>query len=135
MTEILTWPDEGGSVYYQARRFDGFDYRSTLTKASLGNTIALSRLFEYTKNGSQMGEGAETHIEVLGELLKQWGDADYAVVLHAQPAEVITSVAGSLNEFWGYPGWPKGRFPETEKLCNRTPPAEQASGGNGGQSR
>jgi hypothetical protein len=80
LREILTWRDEGGA-YSQARRFDGFEYRDALAKATLGDSQALADLFEYTKNGSQMGEGAITHMEVLGELLKQWGDASYAEVL------------------------------------------------------
>lgn len=66
-----------------------------------------------------MGEGAITHLEVLGELLKQWGDASYAKVLGEQPPEVIWSVAQSLNEFWGYAGWPRGKFPTTQKLCGK----------------
>jgi len=118
--EILTWPDEGGSVYYQARRFDAFEYRDALTKAAMGDTQSLGRLFEYTRNGSQMGEGAETHIEVLGELLKQWGDTQYGKVLNEQPTEVIRSVAQTLNEFWGYTGWPRSKYPITQRLCTKS---------------
>jgi len=60
-----------------------------------------------------------THIEVLGELLKQWEDTDYARVLEKQPTEVIRDVAASLNEFWGSSGWPQKKFPMTQKLCAR----------------
>ena len=127
LKEILTWRDKG-SVYSQARQFDGFEYRETLTKASLGDSKALGSLFEYTKNGSQMGEGAETHIEVLGELLRQWGDTQYGRVLNEQPTEVIRSVAQTLNEFWGYAGWPRSKYPITQRLCTRS--SQEAESGS-----
>jgi len=38
LKQILTWPDDGGSVSYQARRFDEFQYRDTLTRATLGDS-------------------------------------------------------------------------------------------------
>lgn len=118
--EILAWPDDSGSVYYQARQFDGLDYRATLSRAAHGDAQALSRLFVYTKSGSLTGEGSLSHMDALGELLKQWGDRDYARVLRQQPVEVIGSVASALNEFWGHAGWPKGEYPTTQSLCARS---------------
>ena len=115
--DILTWRDEGGSVYCQARSHDNYDYRGTLDRASRGDSQALQSIFVYTKNGSQMGEGAETHIEVLGELLKQWGDPDYANVLSNQTSEVTRSVSQMLNEYWGYPGWPRDKYAITHRIC------------------
>lgn len=123
--EILTWPEESGSVYDQARHNDMFDYRATLNKAAHGSEQALARLFRYTESGSQMGEAAITHAEVLGELLKQWEDARYAKILADQRSEEITSVADSLNEFWGYSGWPRSTFPITQKLCVKSIQAEE----------
>jgi hypothetical protein len=126
--EILSWPETGGSVYYQARHNDGFQYREELTKAAHGDELALARLLEYTKSGSVMGEGQESHIEVLGELLKQWGDFHYSKVLENQPTEVIMIVSQLLNEFWGYEGWPHDKYPATSRLCARHIPAEDLGG-------
>lgn len=128
---ILAWPDEGGSVYYQAKRTDGFDYRTNLAKAAVGEESALSKLFVYTRTNHLMGEGSESHIEVLGELLKQWGDLEYAKILQLESPTVIREVAAVLDEFWGYPGWPKEKYPVTEKLCAQTVKAEQAVPPNG----
>ena len=126
---ILAWPDEGGSVYYQAKRTDGFDYRTNLAKAAVGEESALSKLFVYTRTNHLMGEGSESHIEVLGELLKQWGDLDYAKILQLESTTVIREVAVQLDEFWGHPGWPKAKYPVTERLCAQTAKAEQPADG------
>ncbi|MCX6880571.1 MAG: hypothetical protein NTW21_43210 [Verrucomicrobia bacterium] len=129
VAEILSWPEEGGSVYYQARRSDGFYYRATLAKAAKGEATALSKLFAYTRTNHLTGEGAESHIDVLGELLKQWGDHDYGRILQLESPAVIRGVALSLTEYWGPASWPKDRYPMTENLCARITIAEQTTDG------
>jgi len=132
--EELRMPDESGDVYTQARRYDGFNYRKTLAKAANGDSHALSQLFVYTHTSSLMGEGANTHIEVLGELLEQWGDKAYAEVLIHETPVIRQAVAEDLNEFQGHSGRPEKRFPLTYSICNPQKAAKQNTGGKGERS-
>jgi len=120
LSKIAGWKEEVGSVYYQARIYDYFDYRTTLNKAIQGEPEALGSMFQYTSTGTLFGEGAITHAEVLGELLKLWGDEPYSRILGMQTESVRRKVVSSLDEFWGYPGWPAGRFPLTRALTPGT---------------
>ena len=120
LIEIAGWEENAGGAYCQARIYDHFDYRTTLNKAMQGNPEALGSMFQYTSTGTLMGEGAITHVEVLGELLKFWGDEPYSKILGRQTEAVRREVFSSLDEFWGYPGWPAGQFPLTRALTRDT---------------
>jgi hypothetical protein len=117
LMEIANYPASRGSIFYQASNNDHFDYRKPLKRAMEGDAEALATLFRYSHTGTLLGEGAMTHMDVLRELLKLWGDKPYADVLKKQPLSVRESVGSWLNESWGPVGeWPEDRFPITRSL-------------------
>jgi hypothetical protein len=103
---------EGGDIFSQAA-LSGVDYRQLLRGATAKDPASLAAIFRFC---GVMGEGAESHSEILYQLLRLWGDADYALVLSKQSPEVRSSVIANLDNQWGYSGWPPTEFPITYRL-------------------
>jgi len=72
LAEILSEPAEVGSVFAQAK-LDGVNYRKLLAGATRLNRKDLAAIFLYSGTNKLQGEGAETNIAGLRELLRLWG--------------------------------------------------------------
>jgi hypothetical protein len=107
--------DEKGDVIYQAR-LDGFDYRTSLTSAINKDAKSLASLLDYTADGQLMGVGADEHCEVLLNLLKHWGDSQFATVLQRRSLRVQDHVKGALE--YENPQWRPDQFPKTYRLLH-----------------
>ena len=112
----LQQPDSRGGVFSQGK-LDGVDYRKLLRGAVAYDRASLAGLFRYTADGQLMGEAAETHCELLHDLLEHWGDMRFAVVLSRQSKHVRTAVIADLDYSWQYPGWKPTEFPRTYRLA------------------
>jgi hypothetical protein len=110
---------EGGSVFYQAAS-SGVDYRQLLRGATAKDSASLAGIFRFSVEGGVMGEGAESHCEILYELLRLWGDAAYARVLSRQSPDVRAKVIADLDYQWAHPGWQATEFPITYRLAQHS---------------
>jgi hypothetical protein len=107
--------DDKGDVIYQAK-LDGFDYRTHLTCAINKDEESLALLLDYTANGQLMGVGADEHCEVLLNLLKHWGDSEFATILANRSLNVRNHVKEALK--YENPHWSQDQFPKTYKLLH-----------------
>jgi len=116
----------GGSIYAQAKA-DGINYRPILRSAIGLDQKALISLFAM----KSMGEGGETHCANLRDLMKLWGDAQFAKIVATQPAEIRDLVVSNIDYAWADPEWslyPKILATSPDSI-HQQPEAEQ--GGTG----
>ena len=73
----------------------GLDYTSALSKAFLRDKPSLVSLLTVTSKLD--GSGAQTHAEVLWNLVQCWGDAAFAEVLSTQVQHVKSQVVEQLR--------------------------------------
>jgi len=76
-------------------RTAGVDYKAAFVSALGRDKAALVALLQVT--GSLDGAGAQTHAEVLWNLLQCWGDSAFAGTLYAQSNAVRTRVLEQLR--------------------------------------
>jgi hypothetical protein len=109
LEKVAKMEEYDGSIYAQARH-DKIDYRPILKRAINLEKPALISLF-----GMQfMGEGGETHCEILKDLMILWGDEKFATVLGEQPKKVREIVVSSIDYAWADPSW--ASYPKTLAL-------------------
>ena len=104
----LAEPDEAGNVFAQARRFDRFDYRTSL-RLALADRAGLAAFLRYSGRTSLIGEGAEDHAEILVTLLDLWGDEAFARALASGSPRAVSTT----QHFLEYGGATGRQFPQT----------------------
>jgi len=106
LEEAVQMEECGGSIYAQVK-VAGIDYRTTLRSAIDLDHKALISLFAM----KFMGEGGETHCANLRDLMKLWGDAQFAKIVATQPAEIRDLVVSNIDYAWADPEW--SLYPKT----------------------
>jgi hypothetical protein len=115
-------------------RSAGIDYRPTLIAAFRNDKAALVTLLQVTAAGTLDGAGAQTHADVLWNLLQCWGDERFADALRSQSATVRGRVLDQLRYATDESKRARSSYPKTfqrsvDKTSNRTMLPTTGSGG------
>jgi hypothetical protein len=123
LEENAKMEEYAGSIYAQAK-IDGIDYRPILRSAIDLDQKSLISLFAM----KFMGEGGETHCEILKDLMRLWGDEQFSKVVATQPADIRDLVVSNIDYAWADQEWnlyPKTLATSPASITKR-PEAEQA---------
>jgi hypothetical protein len=94
-----------------------FDYKRHLRDAALEKDDGLRQLFRFTISESFVGAGATDHCHILRDLLRLWGDREFARTLAAESPRVRSAVISAIDYTWPYPGWKPAQYPATYHLA------------------
>ena len=107
----------GGGDAPGTAKLTKFPYARHLRSAVQMQDDGLGHLFRFTDSESFIGSGAESHCIALRDLLRLWGDREFARVLAAESPKVRSAVIAALDYTWPHPGWQPKEFPATYRLA------------------